>query len=208
MMPNLPRVITISRQLGSGGAYIGEKLAQQLNMYYADREIINQAAKQLALFDEDIATHDERTRSFLELLFQNNPFITTETYIPPQVLGPTDEQLFETEKEIIEHIAEEQSAVIVGRCGSYILREHPNHVSIFLHANMSFRKNRIQEAYGVSEKEAAKMMAQSDEDRAKYHQTFTNKNWTDTRQYDLCIDTSKPGVDASLDLIVKYLQLV
>ena len=145
MKKTSPFVITISRQLGSGGAYIGQQLAKNLNIFYADREIIGQAAKQLSVLNEDLESRDEKILSFWQSFIRSFA-IAPDVYVPPQIIAPTDRGLFKTESEIIARIAKERSAVIIGRCGSYILREHPNHVSIFLHGDITFRKGRIQKA--------------------------------------------------------------
>jgi CMP/dCMP kinase len=202
-----PFVITISRQLGSGGAYIGQRLAKNLNFFYADREIISQAAKQFSLLVEDLESREEKTLSFWESFFQSFMY-TTEVYIPPQMVAPTDRELFKAESEIIERIAQDRSAVIVGRCSSYILRKHPNHISIFLHAHPAFRKERLQKLYGVSEEAARKMITQSDKERAQYYLTFTGREWTDVRNYDISIDTGKTGLEKCEALIMKYLELI
>lgn len=202
-----PFVITISRQLGSGGPYVGQQLAKKLNIFYADREIIHQAAKQLSVLEEDLEPNDEKILSFWRSFIRSSIFSVPDVYIPPQAIAPLARDLFETESEIIERIANERSAVIIGRCGSYILRKHPNHLSIFLHGDITFRKNRIQKLYNVSEEVATEMISQSDKERARYYHTFTGKEWTDARQYNISIDTGKIGVDKSVELILKYLDV-
>lgn len=202
-----PFVITISRQLGAGGAYIGQQLAKKLCVFYADREIISQAAQQLSVLKEDLESRDEKILSFWQSFIRSYA-ITPDTYVPPQIMPPSDRQLFKIESEIIARIAKEHSAVIIGRCGSYILREHPNHISIFLHGDITFRKGRIQNLYNVSEEVAGKMIVQNDKERALYHHTFTGKEWTDARRYDISIDTSKIGVDKSIEVILKYLEII
>jgi cytidylate kinase len=205
MKETSPFVITISRQLGSGGAYVGQQLAKNLNVFYADREIIGQAAKQLSVLKEDLESRDEKILSFWQSFIQSFA-IAPDVYMPPQIIAPTDHELFKVETKIIEHIAKERSAVIIGRCGVYVIREHPNHVSIFLHSDITFRKSRIQSLYNVSEEVAGKMIAQSDKERALYHHTFTGKEWTDARRYDISINISKIGLDKSVELILKYLE--
>lgn len=207
MKKTSPFVITISRQLGSGGAYIGQLLAKNLNIFYADREIISRAAKQLSVLEEDLESRDEKEASFWQSYIQSFAFFAPETYTPP-IIAPTDRQLFDAEAEIIKGISKERSAVIIGRCGSQILCEHPNHVNIFLHSDTSFRKNRIQKLYEVSEEDAVKMIIHSDKERAHYIHTFTGQEWTDARQYDLSIDTSKISLDKTLELILKYIDLI
>ena len=200
-----PFIITISRQFGSGGAYIGQRLAKKLNIFYADREIICQAAKQLSVLEEDLEYRDEKILSFWQLFLTSYAYSVPEVYMPPEIIAPTDRELFKAESEIIEHIAKERSAVIIGRCGSYILREYPNHVSIFLHGGMTFRKNRIQSLYDVSEEVSAGMIIQSDKERAHYYHMFTGEEWADARHYDMSIDTSRAELDKSTELIMKYL---
>jgi len=201
--------ITISRQLGSGGAYIGQQLAKQLDIFYADREIIDRVARQYAILEEDVASNDEKIISFWQSFLQFNT-ISTDMNVPPKLQAPTDKELFQAEAEIIEHIVHERSAVIIGRCGSYILRDTPNNIKIFLYGDIPFRIKRVQSLYQVSEDAAESMIEQSDKDRARYCRIVTNKewDWNDSRNYDLAVDTSKLGVDKSIEFILDYLKLV
>ena len=207
MKQTSPFAITISRELGCGGAYVGQQLAKKLEIFYADREIISQAAKQLSVLKEELESRDEKVLSFWQAFIRSYA-IAPDTYVPPQIIAPSDRELFKTESEVIGRIAKERSAVIIGRCGSYILREHPNHVSIFLHGAITFRKIRIQKLYAVSEEIAEKMIVQSDKERALYHHTVTGQEWADARRYDISIDTSKIDVEKSGELIFKYLESI
>lgn len=204
MKQTTPFVITISRQLGSGGAYIGQQLAKKLDIYYADREILSEAAKQLAVLEQDLESRDEKLLSFWKSFIHINGF-ATEYHLPPQMNFPFDREIFDAEAEVIKHIANERSAVIIGRGGFHILREYSNHVSVFLHADISFRSKRIQEMYNVSEKIALEMIARSDKERSQYIDTFTDKNWSDARHFNITLDTGKLGVDKSAALILNYL---
>jgi len=199
-------VITINRQLGSGGAYVGQQLAKKLDIFYADREIISQAAKEFSLLEEDLEEREEKISSFWKSFFQSYTFGAPDVYIPQQSYIPTDRELFEIETQIIERIAKERSAVIIGRCGCHILREHPKLISIYLHADKAFRKDNIRNQQDVSEEEAARMIAESDKSRPAYFRTFTGKDWADATQYNLSIDTGKIGLDNSVELIMKYLE--
>ncbi len=202
-MNESPFAITISRQLGSGGAYIGQQLAKKLNIAYIDREIISEAAKKLSVLEEDLETRDEKRLSFWQSFALG--YWAPDSYIPPQMYVPTDRDLYNTEAQIIQHIANERSAIIIGRCGSHILKDKKGHVSIFLHAGIDFRKQRVKELYNVSEEVALKMINQSDNQRAQYHRKITGKDWTDLKQYDLSINTGKIGVDNSIEFILKYI---
>ena len=200
-----PLVISISRQLGSGGAYIGQQLAKNLNLFFADREIINEAAKKLSVLEEDVESQEEKFsvwESFLQS-FASAP----DVYLPPKYNAPTESELFKTESEIIMHLAEQRSSVIVGRCGFFILRNHPNHVSIFLHGNIDFRIKRFMEFSKTTEEIARKTICQTDKARALYVHTFTKLDWADAKHYDLTIDTSKIGCDNAIELIMEYLEL-
>lgn len=199
-------VITISRQLGSGGAYVGQQLAKKLDIFYADREIISKAAKQLSVLEEDLESCDEKRPTFWQSFMQTRAFVP-DVYDPQKMLAPTDRELFEAEADIIEHIAQERSAVIIGRCGFNILRDYPNHISIFLHADINFRNDRVQMMYDVPKEVAAKMIVKSDKERALYCRTFSGKEWADARIYDLSIDTSKVGLDKTVEIIQSYLKM-
>ncbi|OPY86168.1 MAG: cytidylate kinase [Smithella sp. PtaU1.Bin162] len=204
MKDTAPFVITISRELGSGGAYIGRQLAKKLDVFYADREIIGQAARELSVLQEDVAAREEKILSFWQSLIQSFA-AAPDVYVPPQIAPPTDQELFQAESEIITRIARERSAVIIGRCGAYILRTHPHHLSVFLHANVDFRTERIRKLYKVSVEAAQKMIAESDQARAAYNSKFTGRYWTDARQYNLALDTSEIGIDKTVELIGQYL---
>lgn len=206
MKNSTPFVITISRELGSGGAYIGRQIAKKLNVFYADREIIGQAARDLSVLREDVESRDEKILSFWQSLIQSFA-AAPDVYVPPQIAPPTDYELFKAESEIINRIARERSAVIIGRCGYYVLRGHTNHISIFLHGSVDFRKNRVREVYNVAEAAAAEMINKNDAERTAYNHKFTGKAWADATQYDLAIDTGKTGIEKTVELILHYLEL-
>lgn len=208
MKQTSPFIITISRQLGAGGAEIGQQLANQLNILYADREIIRQTAKKLSVLVEAVEPRDEKLGSFWKSFLRSYAVGTPGAYVPPKNNMPTSRELFEAETETIKRIAQECSAVIIGRSGSYVLRDHPNHVSIFIHGDKAFRRSRVQKMHHVSEEAAGKMIDQSDKERALYHHTFTGKEWTDARRYHIAIDTGKMGLDRSVELLLKYLEFI
>ena len=201
-------VITISRQLGSGGAYIGRQLAKSLNVFFADREIISQAAKKLSTLEDKLESREEKKLSFWHS-FMNAAPQGGGVYLAPvsPILEFTDNELFAVESDIIKQIANEGSAVIIGRCGSYILGQHPNHFSIFLHADKEFRNVRIQKLYQLSDENAGKMIEKSDKERAAYCKTFTGKEWSDARNYDISINTGKLGIDKTTEYILNILKL-
>lgn len=205
MKDETPFVITVSRQLGSGGAYIGRKLAQALDLFYADREIITRTANELSCLEESLADRDEKVSTFWEKYFTANALGASGEYVLPQAYVPTDYELFEAETDVIRHIAERPS-VIIGRCGAHILHDRPNSFHVFLHANHEFRIGRISEVRNISRAAADKTVTKSDMERAKYHSAFARENWMDLSLYDVCLDTGRLGMDYCADVLLHMLQ--
>ena len=167
MTPSTSFAISISRQLGAGGSFVGQQLASRLNIFFADRDIVRYAANRLSTFEENLESREERLLSFWHSLLKTLP--QKDVLTVPAVasaLEYTDQELFDTKAEIIKKIVHEKSAVILGRCGHYILRDEPNHISVFLHADQEFRINRIQKLYNLQNDEATKMVEKSDKERA------------------------------------------
>ena len=205
MTQTSPLVITISRELGSGGAYIGRILAEKLNMYYADHDIITLTAEKLSVFEEDVAPHEERITSFWHNFWEKTNL--NEFY--HEAVGnyiPTTTKIFDTESEVIQEIAAKHSAVIIGRGGFHVLRDRPNVVSIYLHGNIEARARRLMEVRHISELEALTQIASGDKQRALYIQKFTKKEWADVSNFDLSIDTGKIGFDNATEIILKYIE--
>jgi|WetSurMetagenome_2_1015567.scaffolds.fasta_scaffold256246_1 CMP/dCMP kinase len=206
MTDNSPFMITISRQLGSGGAYLGRRLATRLNILYLDREILFQAAKELKISETELDSLDEkvipRWQSWLQIMAQSYSL----GFAPPMIDVPTDQKLFNAESDVIKRTSQEHSAVIVGRAGSYILREHPRHLSIFLYADVAFRQQRLQELNNVSAQEALKLINRIDRARTQYLRVFTGQDWMNACQYHLCLDTSVVGLERAEDIILATVQ--
>jgi len=208
MTPSKSFSITISRQLGAGGSFVGQQLASRLNIFFADRDIVRYAANRLSTFEENLESREERLLSFWHSLLKTLP--QKDVLTVPAVasaLEYTDQELFDTEAEIIKKIVHEKSAVILGRCGHYILRGEPNHISVFLHADQEFRINRVMKLYNLQNDEATKMVEKSDKERAAYCKTFTHKEWMNATNYDLSIDTSKFSLEQTVELILQYIRL-
>jgi CMP/dCMP kinase len=200
MSLNMPFIITISRQLGCGGALIGEALAKHFGISYADHEIISETAQKFSMHEIDLYQREEK------IITAWQSFLQSITRCPDRVehrpLPPTNKELFQVESEVIKRLATERSAVILGRCGSYILRQHPLHVSLFLHAGLEFRVKRLCENCNVSEARAQKMIAESDKKRSEYFHLFTGKIWTDATQYDLALRTDILGPEKTLERLI------
>lgn len=200
-------VITISHQLGCGGAYIGKKLSELLSVPFVDRQILKNVADYFNLLEEDIEIRDERKSSFWDSFFREqalcNPEITfTEDYMP------TDKELYQIEMEYIEKVASENSSIILGRGGTYILRNQPNHLRVFVCADMKDRIQRVSELYNVSESESQKIIEKNDKDRNAYMKTYTKFDMLNPKSYDICINTSNVGLDNSVMLIKSALEFM
>lgn len=201
MTESSPFVVTISRQLGSGGAYLGQRLAKRLKALYLDREIVCRAAQELKMPAKDLEWRDEKVTPRWQSILKSTAYATS-WYVPPPLDMPTDETLYNTESDIITRIAQQRTAIIVGRGGYYVLHQHPRCLSIFLHANVDFRQLRVQELYHVSAQQALKLINSGDRQRARYLRKLTAQDWTDARQYHLSLDTSVAGLDKAEYIIL------
>ena len=197
-------VITINRQLGSGGKYLGSKLAEKLSFLYLDKEIVKEVAKDLDTYVENLESSDEKQGSIWNSALLLSAFGSFD-YIPPVEII-SDSEAHKAESNFITKVASEKSAVIIGRGGSYILRNHPRHVSIFLHADLEFRKKQTQELNGISEKEALHLIEKTDKERLKYYKVLTGQDMYNICGYDLTIDTGKLGLEKSETIIIEYLK--
>ena len=207
MNETLPLVITISREIGSGGAYIGHKLAEDLDILYFDREIIVKAAEKLNVYARDVASCDEKKQSFWTSIKGSFSDLNTNQYIPPIASYPSFSEVYEAQSEAIKNLAKEQSSVIIGRGGFHVLKDHPNHISIFLHADVHFREKRIQDLYSVTEHKAKRIIETTDQQRKAYIKKLTGQDMYNTLLYDLSIDTGRLGFEESVKLILNLIKI-
>lgn len=187
------RIITISRQFGSGGRTVGKKLAEKLGVPCYDREIIEEVAAQSGLTEAYIADKGEYGQAnFLNNLFTNRRYYQGKT---------SEDNIWEIQRQIILDLAEKEPCVIVGRCADYILRKREDTLRVFLHAEMGFRANRIVNVYGEREDAPEKRLRDKDKRRAAYYQFYTSVNWGDFRNYHVSLDTGKLGIDKCVDVL-------
>ena len=205
MRNELPLVITISRQFGSGGAFLGGRLAEQMKMMLLDREIIDKVAKKMGVLKENLEGRDEKITSKWQSIINSVAYADSTYCTPPEYFMPNDKEIFKVESEIIRKIANENPAVIIGRGGGYILRNRPNHISIYLHADVEFRERLIQEQYSISAKAAASYVETVDKSRTRYVHETTGHDMNDARQYHLSVDTGILGMEGAEKVIMAYL---
>lgn len=191
-------VITISREYGSGGRAIGERLAKELGVPFYDKELIFMAAKESGLSEEYIKkTEQMKSTSFLYGL-----------YMSAQQL-PMNDQIFLVQSKIIRQVAQEGPCVIVGRCADYVLRDDPNValVNLFVHAPLAARIRRESARTKTTPAEAEKRIRQVDKERAAYYNFFSSKRWGDAQAYDLCVNTDGLEISDVAKLVLRYLEL-
>jgi cytidylate kinase len=203
-------VITISRQLGSGGSYIGRQLEKRLGYKYVDREILKQATEYLGEDETHLAEREESLSGFWENIIRAFAHGVPEAgYVPPPVRPVNDEDLFKIEAAIMKEIADKCSAIIVGRAGFHVLRGHPGLVNVFIHASKAFRVKRIMEVYDITDADkAASLIEESDSRRGKFISAMTGARWLDALNYHLCIDASAAGFSAAEQMIVELVDSV
>ena len=177
-------VITISREYGSGGRFVGKLVAQKLGVPFYDKEIISLSAKQSGLSEMYIEKIDQRKKS---ASYVNN----------------NDDRLFIAEQKVIEELAKKSSCVVVGRCADYILRNNNNTLKVFLYSDTESKKDRAVKYYDLKEEDALKEINKINKDRSKHYKFYTGREWRDFKNYDLLLNVDKYGVEKTAENILK-----
>jgi len=184
--------ITIARQLGSGGSRIGQSVARRLGYVLIDRQILQQAARELRVEEAEVEDREERLESFWEKLVSSYAMACPYRIGTPPLCLVSDEALAEVERRIITELAVKGPCVILGRGAFHLLRGKARLFNIMVHAPLRFRVERVMSIYPVRSKaEAIQMIERSDQDRCRYIRAFTGLDWLDTRNYDLTINMGK-----------------
>ncbi len=195
-------VLTISRQLGSGGSYIGQVIARELRLKYVDRDILRQAAELLGVEDEsELEALEERRPGWWARIGHLMPMGAPDAPFVPPPPSVHEGHVYDTESRIIREIAAREDAVIVGRGAPHILREHRGVIRLFVHAPEAFRVARVQEAYAIDETAAREMVQGADRQRAAFVTALVGRPWTDARLYDMTFDTSVVPMGLAAELV-------
>lgn len=181
---NTPVVITISREYGSGGHLIGERIAKDLGIKFYDRDLIRLVAEESGFSEEFISEKEQHMHS--SLLYQ---MIMQDYEVPIEKSLSPDDALFVAQSRVIRRLANEGSCVIVGRCADYILHDIPTCIHVFLHADMKHKKKRAIDEYGLDCNTVSGEIERINKAREIHYHHFTGKNWGDTRNYHLTCDT-------------------
>ena len=188
-------IISISREFGSGGHYIAEKLSKELGILLLDQNMLEQISENCRVDMSSFKDYDEKPKNLL---------------LSRSVRGMSNSyEDFVTQLQF-EHIKNKadsgESMVVVGRCADYVLKGHPGLINIFISADMEEKVARIKEIYGITEEKAKYMILKKNQKRKQYHNHYTDTKWGSSRCYELCINSSKLGLDGTADIIKAYVQ--
>ncbi len=185
------RILTISREFGSGGRTIGKMAAKELGIPCYDSELIRRIAEESG-FDETYVKNAEETApaGFKALAFSTRAF------------GPTnDDYLWDIQRKVILELAEKGPCVIVGRCADYILRDQADCLTAFIHASLEFRAERIVKVYGEREESPKQRIKDKDKRRAAYHRFYTDMKWGYAKNYQVSLDSGKLGLERCAEIL-------
>ncbi|MBP1754001.1 MAG: hypothetical protein H6Q59_399 [Firmicutes bacterium] len=199
------KIITISRQFGSGGREIGAKLAEKLGIPFYDNELISRAAKESGFAEAAFENAEKKASNSLlySLAMGMNAYGNQDIGFTHLSL---DDQLYLAQSNVIRKVAEEGPCVIVGRCADYVLRDNNNVVNIFIWADIEARKKRAIEQYHLKENKAEEEILRSDRRRANYYNYHASEKWGKAENYHLSIRSDYIGVDPTVECILNYLQ--
>ena len=192
----MKRIITISREFGSGGRTIGKEVARRLDYNFFDRELVEEVAKRSGFSQDFIEENDEYANARSSLLF----YWATAKQHSMENLSMHD-QIYIVQTKVIEELAETGNCVIVGRCADYILRDRKDCLHAFICADMASRAKHIVEFYGEKDKSPEKRLAEKDQKRKVYYKNYTGRNWGEAKNYDICLNSGALGMDLCAELI-------
>ena len=197
-------IITIGREYCTGGNYIAEDVANALGIKLYDKELINLAARESGICPEFFEKADEKeSRGVISTVvgYLRAPFVGDDGGVT-NVLS--NDALFKIQSDVIRAVAARESAVFVGRCADYILRENPRCVNVFLTADDADRIGRIRRRQGCTAEEACAMMERVDARRASYYNYYSSRTWGEAATYHLCVSTSPLGDEGTADFILEF----
>lgn len=192
-------IITISREFGSGGREVGQKLAEQLNIPFYDKELIEIAAKESGIDKELFEENQIRTSRGFHLLgalgYSLGGPLSTITELS------LNDRLFLVQSNVIENVAKEGACVIVGRCADYVLKDFDNVLNVYVHSDLEKRKERAISSYEVDERDIEGSIRKIDKHRENYYEYYTDRKWGRAENYDISLSTSTFGIDGVVEII-------
>ena len=198
-------VITIGREFGSNGKKIGEEVAKRLGIKCYDKELLSLAAKDSGFCEEILESNDEKpTSSFLYSLVMDT-YSMNHYSTAPFLDMPLNQKVFLAQYEAIQKIAGRESCVIVGRCADYALHNHEKCLNVFIHADKDVRIAEVCKRMDISVNKAKDMIQKQDKQRASYYNYYSNKKWGDSRNYDVCVNSSRLGEEETVLMLKEYI---
>lgn len=195
------RIITISREFGSGGHSIGKDLAAKLGWKFYDKELVDKASEESGFSSDFIEQNGEYAGATNSFLFN----LSLGASLGSGTMSMYD-RIFIAQSKIINDIADEGHCVIVGRCADYILQNREDCLNVFIHADNESRKKRIMERYSDSDKPIEKRISDKDKRRKVYYKNYTGKNWGDVANYHISLDSGKLGGDKCVEIIINAIK--
>ena len=192
----MKRIITISREFGSGGRSIGKLLAEKLGYAFYDKELTKEVAKRSGFSPAFIEESGEYANARSSLLFA----LATANQYSAEILSMHD-KLYIAQTKLIEELAEEGGCVIVGRCADYVLRDRKDCLHVFIYSDLESRAKRIVERYGHTDRSPEKRLHEKDQKRKVYYRNYTGRNWGQAQNYDLCLNSAALGEERCAELI-------
>ena len=211
MNKNEQFVITINRELGSGGRTVGRLLAEKLDVPFYDKAVIKALQEHYNLTVEEIERLKGRKHSWwadVERVLKLDAGMSSNYYLPQKSDAPdllTTDEMFKTETLILQDLASEKSCVVAGRSGFHVFRDHPNHLSILIQASMDYRVKRVARKQGITEDEARKTIEKVDKMRENYVKKYTGTSRYDTRNYQLVIAADGKTEEDIASIIMQYI---
>lgn len=196
-------IITVGRQIGSGGHDVARLLAEMFGCRFYDRELLNLAAKESG-FSETFFEQNDEHKGFFKSIFQMHGSFIDGAFYRNEF---SQESLFKFQSDAIVRAASESSCVFVGRCADYVLREIPGKIDVFITADMDDRIRRVAERKGCTPEQARKLIVTGENDRSSYYDYYTGKRWGHSDSYDLCVNTSHLGIEGTAQLIGDFLKM-
>ena len=190
-------IITIGRQHGSSGREIARLLAEKLNYKCYDKEIVDEAANRSDFSRDLIDAFDEKRMSAF-ILHAGGYGLNENFRLNMQVVS--------AQFEAMRNIAEKGNCIFVGRCADYILRDHDDLISVFILGDMDERLKCLERRQGLDEVEARKKIKEVDKDRSSFYRYYSDQTWGDAQNYDMCINSSKLGVEGTVQVILDYIK--
>ena len=191
-------VITIGRQLGSGGKEVGIRVAKELNIPCYDKELMKEAARKSGLSEKIFESFDERPRSLLYSIAMDSYMFS----LPGTGAGDLlEQQIYVATYETIRSLAQQGSCVIIGRCADHALADNPNLLSLFIYAPLEDRVKRVSARQKISPDRARGLIQKTDRRRASYYEYYTSHGWGEVDSYDFCLNSSSLGLGGTVELI-------